>query len=158
MRGFFSILAVLSGLFVVLTPALSADRNIPAFRPGLGDLMTMMVQPRHIKLALAGRARNWPYAAYELHELEESFERTARQVPQWHSISVPDMLDGFTKQPMAALSTAIKAGDADRFAAAYKQLTEACNACHMSMNRGMIVIKEPESGAFPDQDFRPAKP
>jgi len=157
-RRLFSIFAVVSGLFVVSTIALSAERNIPAFRPGLGDLMTMMVQPRHIKLALAGRARNWPYAAYELHELEESFERIAHQVPQWHSIAIPDMLDGFTKQPMAALSRAIKAGDADRFAAAYGQLTTACNSCHMSMNRGMIVIKEPESAAFPDQDFRPLKP
>ena len=34
--------------------------------------MTMTVQPRHTKLGLAGSAGNWPYAAYELHELEES--------------------------------------------------------------------------------------
>jgi hypothetical protein len=43
----------------------------PTYRPGLGDLMTMTVQPRHIKLGLAGREKNWIYAAYELHELEE---------------------------------------------------------------------------------------
>lgn len=27
----------------------------PAYRPGLGDLMTMTVQPRHTKLAFAGK-------------------------------------------------------------------------------------------------------
>jgi hypothetical protein len=43
--------------------------------------MTVTVQPRHIKLALAGQERNWPYAAYALHELEESFERAARIWP-----------------------------------------------------------------------------
>ncbi len=43
----------------------------PPYRPGLGDLMTMTVQPRHIKLALAGREKNWVYAAYELHQLDE---------------------------------------------------------------------------------------
>ena len=43
----------------------------PAYRPGLGDLMTMTVQPRHIKLGLAVSEKNWSFAAYELHELEE---------------------------------------------------------------------------------------
>jgi hypothetical protein len=36
--------------------------------------MTMTVQPRHTKLGLAGREGNWPYAAYELHELQEAFD------------------------------------------------------------------------------------
>jgi hypothetical protein len=37
----------------------------PAYLPGLGDLMTTIVQPRHVKLALAGRGKNWVHAAYE---------------------------------------------------------------------------------------------
>ena len=45
--------------------------------------MTMTVQPRHIKLGLAARDHNWSYAAYELHELEEAYERVARHSPQW---------------------------------------------------------------------------
>ena len=40
----------------------------PDYHPSLGDLMTMAVQPRHIKLGLAGRARNWTYLAYEAGE------------------------------------------------------------------------------------------
>ena len=58
----------------------SAQRSAPApqspsYRPGLGDLMTMTVQPRHIKLGIAGRENNWAFAAYELHELEEAAEK-----------------------------------------------------------------------------------
>ena len=60
----------------------------PAYRPGLGDLMTMTVQPRHLKLGLAGQERNWAFAAYALHELEESFERVARVWPKWHDIAI----------------------------------------------------------------------
>jgi hypothetical protein len=67
------------------------------------------------------------------------------------------MMASVTKDPMAALKVAIKAGDASRFAAAYTELTEACNTCHQSAEVGMIVIKAPESNPFPDQDFRPAK-
>jgi hypothetical protein len=36
----------------------------PAYRPGLGDLMSMTVQPRHIKLGLAVLEKNWSFAAY----------------------------------------------------------------------------------------------
>jgi len=58
---------------------------------------------------------------------------------------------------MAALDMAIKAADDTKFAAAYTQLTEACNTCHQSAEVGMIVIKAPEANPFADEDFRPAK-
>ena len=129
----------------------------PTYRPGLGDLMTMTVQPRHIKLGLAGREKNWAYAAYELHELEESFERVTRHSPQWKKKPIADMMTAVTKDPMAALEQAIKSADAAQFTAAYGQLTDACNTCHQSAEVGMIVIQAPDAAAFPDQDFRPTK-
>jgi hypothetical protein len=130
----------------------------PTYRPGLGDLMTMTVQPRHTKLGLAGREKNWAYAAYELHELEESFERAGRAWPRWRSFPIPDMIGALTKEPMAAVSQAIKNGDASSFAAAYDQLTASCNACHQAAGRAVIVIQVPAASSFPDQDFHPAKP
>jgi hypothetical protein len=127
------------------------------YQPSLGDLMTMTVQPRHIKLALAGRERNWSYAAYELQQLEEAFERVSRQWPQWKTVPISDMVTGVTQEPLAALSRAIKAADANRFAAAYKQLTDGCNLCHQGANVGVNVIRVPEASPFPNQDFRPVK-
>jgi len=50
-------------------PATNAVAAQPDYHPSLGDLMTMAVQPRHIKLGMAGKARNWEYAAYETSEL-----------------------------------------------------------------------------------------
>jgi len=128
------------------------------YSPGLGDLMTATVQPRHTKLGLAAREANWPYAAYELHELKEAFERAAKAWPKWNTFSIPEMMAAVTKEPMAALDKAIKAGDPGRVAAAYEQLTAACNTCHRSADRGVIVIQSPlASSSFPDQDFRPVK-
>jgi hypothetical protein len=129
----------------------------PPYRPGLGDLMTMTVQPRHIKLGLAGREKNWAFAAYELHELEESFERVARHSPQWRKKPIADMMTAVTKDPMAALDEAIKAADDGKFTNAYKQLTDGCNTCHQSAEVGVIVIQVPDTSPFPDQDFRPVK-
>jgi hypothetical protein len=120
--------------------------------------MPMTVQPRHIKLALGGSQRNWPYATYELHELEEAFERTARTWPQWQSVPIADMIETVTKPPIAAVAQAIRDGDIERFNVAFKQLTDACNTCHQAANRAFIVIRVPELSSFPDQDLQPAKP
>jgi hypothetical protein len=127
------------------------------YTPGLGDLMTMTVQPRHIKVGLAGRAQNWSYAAYELHELQEAFDRVARVWPRWRSFPIAEMMKNVAAPPIAALESAIKARDAGRFNAAYQQLTEACDTCHQAADRAVIVIRVPDADMFPDQDFRPAK-
>ena len=143
----------------LLLPALgTAQQNTTGYRPGLGDLMTMTVQPRHLKLGLAGQEKNWAYAKYELHELEESFERVAHVWPKWREVAIADTILATTKEPMEAVEAAVKAGDAAKFADAYGRLTATCNACHQSSNVGMIVIQVPKASPFANQDFRPAKP
>ena len=139
------------------TPAPQAPAP-PAYRPGLGDLMTMTVQPRHTKLGLAGLEKNWVYAAYELHELEESFERVAHVWPTYRKANIAELIEATTKEPMQAVSEAIKAADAAKFADAYGRLTATCNACHQGTERPFVVIQSPKASPFPDQDFRPVKP
>lgn len=129
-----------------------------AYRPGLGDLMTMTVQPRHIKLGLAGQEKNWTYAAYELHELEEAFERAARVWPLYRKTNISELMAATTKEPMEAVSQAIKSADGAKFNEAYARLTATCNACHQSTERAFVVIQMPKASSFPDQDFRPVKP
>ena len=139
---------------VFIATSATAQAPAPSYRPGLGDLMTATVQPRHIKLGLAGREKNWTYAAYELHELQEAFERAASVWPKWRGVPIAEMIPFNTKDPIAAIAQAIKAKDADKFTASYKQLTEACDTCHQGAGRAMIVIQLPDAAAFPDQDFR----
>ena len=117
--------------------------------------MTALVQPRHIKLGLAGNEQNWAYAAYELDQLRATFADVAEILPKYRDLSIPDMITSTVSQPLAALNRAITAEDGKQFAAAYAQLTTACNSCHQSYHRATIVIQLPALGAFPDQDFRP---
>jgi hypothetical protein len=145
-------------VLALVLPTAASAQTPPAYRPGLGDLMTMTVQPRHLKLALAGRDKNWAYAAYEWHELEESLERIATQVPKWRELDIGQLMAATVKQPLDDLEAAIKASDGQRFNTAFRQLTDACNACHKSANLAMIVIKVPDESAFPNQDFRATKP
>src|SRR6516164_8341948 len=101
-------------------------------RAALGDLMTAFVQPRHIKLGLAGSEQNWPYAEYQLNQLRETFADVAEIMPKYRDLSIPDMITSTVKEPLAALNRAIQAKDGNQFSAAYGQLTASCNACHQS--------------------------
>jgi hypothetical protein len=134
---------------------MSETKSAAPYHPGLGELMTAFVQPRHIKLGFAGNERNWAYAAYELGELTETFDDVAKLVPKHDNLPIPEMIASTVKQPMAALGAAIKARDAAAFAKAYIELTTSCNACHQSAGHPMIVIRVPTVSSFPDQDFRP---
>ncbi len=133
----------------------AAAPALPDYHPSMGDLMTMAVQPRHVKLGLAGKQQNWPYASYELSELRNAFARIARTLPQYQSWDTAATVTAMTQAPFAALDQAIKARSTAQFAAAYTQLTHACNVCHQTLNHAAVVIKVPDAAMFPDQDFRP---
>ena len=137
------------------TPQNPAVNAQPDYHPSMGDLMTTAIQPRHIKLQLAGSQQNWVYASYELSELRHAFDRIARTILRYQTIDTASMATAVTQAPLDTLEQAIKARSPTQFAVAYAQLTQACNACHQSLNHAAIVIKVPDSTMFPDQDFRP---
>jgi len=151
-------LFALTALAAATALAQSGEQAPAVYRPGLGDLMTMTVQPRHLKLGLAGQEKNWAYAAYELHELEESLERIAHVWPKWRQVDIGTTILATTKDPLESVEQAIKDRDPAKFNAAFGRLTATCNACHQSSNVGFVVIQVPRSSPFANQDFRPAKP
>jgi hypothetical protein len=140
-------------------PGMDMDETLSKapYHPGLGALMTAFVQPRHTKLGLAGAAQNWPLAAYELDELNETFKDVGKLVLKHGNLEIAPAIASTVKQPMDELDKAIKAKDQVAFAKAYADLTAGCNSCHQSADHPMIVIQIPTvSGtAFPDQDFNP---
>jgi len=135
-----------------------ANARVP-YSMGMGEIMVVGVQARHIRPAAAVRAGDWAYAAYALKELGETWTRIPRAIPKYQGRTTADLIGSFTKEPMDALDQAIKAADAKRFKTAYAQLTENCNACHQATGRAEVVIKVPTSSdATADQDFKANKP
>jgi hypothetical protein len=121
---------------------------------GMGDLMNTLIQPRHAKLGLAGKAENWALANYALSELRQAFAGIAKAVPKFRGMPVGDLVDLALTQPLNAVEAAIKQQDAQKFAAAYEQLSQGCNACHMELDHPYVVIKTPDASAFPNQEFK----
>jgi hypothetical protein len=127
------------------------------FNPQFAALMNMLIQPRHAKLGLAGKAENWALAGYMFQELKSSFGVISRAVPRWKGLPVPDLIDAALTQPFAVLDFAIKAGEPRQFAESYDKVTLGCNNCHATMDHPYVVIKTPDASNFPNQDFTPKR-
>jgi hypothetical protein len=121
----------------------------------MGDLMNTLVQPRHLKLGVAGQAQNWPLAKYALDQLRAAFANIVSVKPKFAGMPVGDLVDVALTPPLNAVETAIKQQDPQKFAAAYDQLSQGCNACHMELDHPYVVIKPADASAFPDQEFKP---
>lgn len=117
--------------------------------PRLGEIMSA-VQSQHIKLWLAGKARNWELAVYELRQLKAGLLQAAVMYEGIPANNVTTMT-----KPVQSIADAIDAKDVKRFAKAVGGLTDGCNACHKSMGRGFIVMRMPTEQPFGDQSFAP---
>jgi hypothetical protein len=136
-------------------PATQAQTAKP-YTPTLAEFM-LNIQAQHAKLWLAARAQNWPLAAYQLEEIKELFEQMEERIPVYKDLPVGKMIEVITKGPVSELEKAAEAKNFKNFSAAYYKLTEACNDCHKSANRGFIVIRTPFRSPYPNQDFRPPR-
>lgn len=117
-------------------------------------MMNIGVQPRHLKLGIAGHERNWAYSAYQVRELRTAFTRIARTAPAHDGWDTQAMFNAMIMTPIKNVEDAIKAGNGRAFDTSYAALTDACNACHVVMGRDYIVIQMPRTNAYPNQVFR----
>ena len=122
--------------------------------------MNESMQVHHTKLWLAGHANNWPLAAYEarkigetIEELKEAIVTIQKKSTKWQRFPVGEMLNIFDSR-LDAVVKSVKDKDASKFETAYRQLTTACNGCHVKAAEPQIKIIVPAgAGPFANQDF-----
>jgi len=140
------------------TGSTPADKEGPLqildFKPGLDDLMNMLIQPRHQKLWAAGQQHNWALAAFQLREMRNAFDRIAATIPKYSNIDLGPTFINIMDSQVRAVNGAIASQNPQQFMTAFGDLTAACNSCHEALNLGILVMKVPEVTGFPNQDFR----
>jgi hypothetical protein len=160
--GLLLALAIFCAGLAIFPPTGAAGEETAAketgYLPSISDFMIATIQPRHIRLWLAAQKQNWPFAAYELHNLKGAFDRLGRAHPTTGDIPLQDMIISVTAQPFADLRKAVQAKDSAGFAKAYDDLTAACNACHQGTNHDVVTIRVPQGPSMSDQDFAATAP
>src|SRR5262245_36026803 len=140
-------------------PAAATPSNtVEPYTPGLGEIMTLQ-QMRHTKLWLAGEARNWDLAAYELDELGEGFDDVVKFHPTHKDspVAPKDAVPRIVAAPLMELRTTIENKNTAAFEQAFDKFTAACNSCHEAMNFGFNVVQRPAGNPYPNQVFTPAR-
>jgi hypothetical protein len=137
--------------------ATASNAAADAYAPGLGEIMTLQ-QMRHTKLWLAGDARNWALAAYEIKELGEGFDDIVKFHPTHEEspVAPKDAIPRMMTVPLADLRTAVDKKDPTGFEQAYDSFTKACNDCHQATNFGFNRVQRPATNPYPNQIFAPA--
>jgi hypothetical protein len=102
-------LVILNFLMVGAVAAWSQNAPPPeapaSYQMTMGDLMNTFVQPRHVKLGLAGRAGNWRLAQYALVEIRQTFADIIKAQPRFRGYPVAELVDAALKQPLAAVGS-----------------------------------------------------
>jgi len=160
MKIYFAAAFVVS-IFLSFSPLRSMSQTPEADNSfGFDDLMTMLIQPRHIKLYYAGANKNWELAAAQSRDMRTALTRIEHRVPRYMNNDVADTIKLIFISKLDAVDAAIAAGDPKQFVSDYLELTQACNACHVYMEHPYIVVQVPraaDASAYPDQTFRSSK-
>ena len=135
---------------------LEAKVNEP---PELGKAM-LEIQIRHARLWFTGLAKNWTLAAFQLAELNEAFKGVVEANPDDPTMQparLAEVLPAMMDPGIKAVRDAIDAKDAKKFAIAYDQLTNGCNACHAAASFDFNRFGRPKTPLLDNQLYDPAK-
>ena len=121
-----------------ISPELQPGSN-NAYLPGLSEIM-QGIQLHDVKLWQAGSAADWPLAAFEAGEIQETMVKAAMFYDH-----IPVTYVAAMDRPLRDMQQAVKTHDAMKFDALYGMLTESCNSCHQAAGVGFIVIKTPSA-------------
>ena len=133
-----------------------ADGTGKDYVPELADLMGA-TQLRHLKLAYAGKVKNWDLAAYEVTEIKKTFDSAARLYPTFKEVPLAKLISEVSAPALADISAAVCAQNSTSFSRSFGALTDACNSCHRVANVGFIAIRVPVSSPFSNQVFAPTQ-
>ncbi len=145
---------IIAVLIIAVPASLAAQPAKEPYAPGLGEFMTA-TQLRHAKLWFAGQAKNWPLAAFEIDEIKEGLDDAVKLFPTHDGLPVADMIKAATEAPLDELDKAVEAKSSTKFAAAFDNLTKACNSCHAGAKKEFIKIQRPTAPPLTNQVFRP---
>ncbi|MFZ0981454.1 MAG: hypothetical protein WAN23_18780, partial [Candidatus Acidiferrales bacterium] len=85
------------------------EQQLNDTKPGLGEIMGV-IQQHHAKLYYAGTRANWPLAAYELNEIQESLDDAMQLYPNKFKevrVPLPELIPAMTKASMGQVQEAI---------------------------------------------------
>ena len=111
-------------------------------------------------LWFAGRAENWPLAAFYNQEILSHLKWAVRIIPKrkdnaGQEVDLEAILQAFENSPWTQMKEAVAAEDAAAFDKAYRFMLQTCYACHTASDKPFIRLRIPDGPESPIIDFDP---
>jgi hypothetical protein len=119
---------------------------------GLIELMGMFQYLMH-KTALSLDANNLELVKFYTHEVEENLEE-AQKFGDFNDFDVGAMVKKILAPEFEKFEKHVEAKELDMADKQYEKMLEACNSCHVSVDRGFIHIRRSSQNPFM-QSFAP---
>ncbi len=121
-----------------------ADKSSSFQQPAPGFLMDMMAMQTHMAhLSLAGKARNWDSAGFELEELKNAMEAAGSLRFIRNSVDISDGLNSTLQSRIEPLGKAIQNHDSIAFQKMYGETLAACVHCHQITSPYLSTLAKP---------------
>jgi hypothetical protein len=117
------------------------------------SVLMLRLQTHMDKIFWAGKAQNWPLAAFYAHELEETLEAITKAKIVDEGVNVSALANPMLGGALSGLEGAVKKKSG--FEAAYSTTVKACNGCHAATKHPFIRIKIPTRPIFDNQVYTP---
>ena len=142
-------------LFAVGCTAAPADSSVEQEEAELAPYMDLM-QRHGAKLGYAIQARNLKLSEFYLHEIEESLEEIAAEIPEHDGYPIARLIDQVALPGLAPLEEAMTIRSWSRIDEAYVAMIDTCNACHAATEHEFLVILPAEGEPPFMQRFAPS--
>ena len=110
-----------------------------SYKPGFGELMNL-VHHHFDEMYRAGQNANWPYAEFEIHEMQEAFDKiTGYQAQRKETAQLKMIFPALDK-----MRQTLKNPNTEDFNKSYIDILNTCNACHKQTGYGFIIITNPD--------------
>ncbi|MGK0362209.1 MAG: hypothetical protein ACI9U2_004529 [Bradymonadia bacterium] len=142
---------------LILLALLSVLAAQPAVADEAGEVelspLMLRLQIHMDKLYWAGKAQNWPLAAFYTHELNETLETITKAKIVDEGVNVSVLANPMLAGALGGLDSAVKAKRG--FVAKYEATVQACNGCHAATKHEFIRIQVPTRPIFSNQVYAP---
>ncbi len=150
-------------------PAKSAAPDLTAMRADIAHLKEVMPSQSHTmtevgyqfaNLWFAAKRRNWPLADFFLNDSRQHIVwtiriRPVRKNPDGGSIELRSMFEGISDGALKHLTQSIANKNETQFTFAYKNMLEACYACHRASAKPFLRPMIPQASPQTIINFDP---
>lgn len=105
------------------------------------------------KYALAVEAENHELASFYLHEVEESVEGIAKDVPTYEGYDIAKLIEQYLEPEIEPTEEALESKNWDEVRKQTIKLVDTCNACHEASDHGFVKITPGFDNNPFNQDF-----